>query len=274
MRGALDQDYYSDTIATPPSTEFLEDQLRKAKELGLNLLRCHIKAPDPRYYEVADRLGMLVWTEIPNVETFTDASARRLRETMEGILERDGHHPCIVAWTLINEDWGMRLREAPEQREWLADAYAWLKRADPERLVVDNSPCAPNFHVRTDINDFHYYRTVPERRIEWDMLTAEFAADADWAWSPFGDAQRSGAEPRVVSEFGAWGLPKPSQLRGPDGRDPWWFEGGNLWGEGTAVAGGIEARFRALSLDLDVRRAGRLHRSHAVAPVSRTSSTR
>ena len=47
LRGALDQDYYPDTICTLPSVEFLEDQLRKAKELGLNCLRCHIKAAGP-----------------------------------------------------------------------------------------------------------------------------------------------------------------------------------------------------------------------------------
>ena len=53
-------------ICTVPSMEFLEDQFRKAKELGLNCLRCHIKAADPRYYEVADRIGLLIWTELPN----------------------------------------------------------------------------------------------------------------------------------------------------------------------------------------------------------------
>jgi beta-galactosidase/beta-glucuronidase len=67
LRGALDQDYYPDGICTPPSEAFLEDQFRKAKALGLNCLRCHIKVPDPRYYAVADRVGMLVWAELPNV---------------------------------------------------------------------------------------------------------------------------------------------------------------------------------------------------------------
>jgi beta-galactosidase/beta-glucuronidase len=112
LRGALDQDYYPDGFGAPPSVEMLEDQFRKAKAMGLNCLRCHIKVPDPRYYEVADRLGMLIWTEIPNIETFSPASAARLRTTMEGILERDRNHPSIVIWTLINEDWGTRLREA------------------------------------------------------------------------------------------------------------------------------------------------------------------
>ncbi len=249
MRAALDQDYYPHGICTPPSIEFLEDQFRKAKALGLNLLRCHIKVPDPRYYEVADRLGMLIWTEIPNVATFTANSARRMRETMQGILRRDGNHPSIIIWTLINEDWGTRLVEDATHRQWLAETYDWLKQHDPTRLVVDNSACHNNFHVKTDINDYHYYRSVPERREEWDKLTEEFAAGADWTFSPHGDAQRNGDEPLVVSEFGVWGLPDPKQLANDDGSEPWWMETGGTWGDGVAYPHGVQNRFASHHLD-------------------------
>ena len=248
MRGALDQDYYPQGIYTPPSLEFLEDQARKAKHLGLNLLRCHIKVPDPRYYEVADRFGLLVWTEIPNVANFTTQSAQRLRETMSGILRRDRNHPSIIAWTIINEDWGTRLIENAEHRQWLKDTYDWLKAEDPTRLVVDNSACFPNFHVKTDLNDFHYYRSVPERRQEWDDITKQFAAGADWTFSSVGDAERRGDEPLIVSEFGVWGLPDPAKLRRPDGSEPDWFETGALWGEGVALPHGVEERFASLDL--------------------------
>ena len=247
MRGALDQDYYPEGICTPPSVAFLEDQLHKAKALGLNLLRCHIKIPDPRYYEVADRLGMLIWTEIPNVGQFTPDSARRMRETMEGILARDGNHPSIVIWTLINEDWGTRLCEDPLHRAWLVQEYNWLKQRDPSRMVCDNSPCHGNFHLKTDINDFHYYRSVPERRAEWDALTAEFAAGADWTFSPHGDSHRRGDEPLVVSEFGVWGLPDPAQVT-LNGQEPWWMGTGGTWGDGAAYPHGIQDRFATLQL--------------------------
>lgn len=247
MRGALDQDYYPEGLATPPSLAFLENQLRRAKELGLNTLRCHIKVPDPRYYEVADRMGMLIWTEIPNVATFTEAAAARMRATLQGILRRDGNHPSICIWTLINEDWGTRLCEDPAHRAWLKAEYDWLKAVDPTRLVVDNSPCHGNFHVKTDINDFHWYRSIPERRAEWDALTAEFAAGADWAWSPFGDAERRGDEPLIVSEFGVWGLPQPGQIRLGDA-EPWWTETGQTWGDGAAYPHGMAERFAALGL--------------------------
>ena len=247
MRAALDQDYYPETICTPPSTAWLEDQFRKARALGLNMLRCHIKIPDPRYYEVADRMGLLIWSEIPNVAQLTEVSSRRLRQTMEGILARDGNHPCIVIWTLINEDWGTRLCEDASHRAWLAQTYDWLKQRDPTRLVVDNSPCQGNFHVKSDINDFHYYRSIPERRAEWDALTAEFAAGAEWTYSPFGDAQRRGDEPLVVSEFGVWGLPDPTQVR-LHGAEPWWMGTGGTWGDGAAYPHGIQDRFDELRL--------------------------
>lgn len=247
MRGALDQDYYPEGICTPPSLAYIEDQFHKAKALGLNLLRTHIKNPDPRYYEAADRLGLLIWTEIPNVATFTDASAQRMKDTMEAIIARDGNHPSIVIWTLINEDWGTRLCEDPAHRAWLAATFDWLKQRDPGRLVVDNSPCHGNFHVKTDIDDFHYYRSVPERRAEWDALTAEFASRPDWTFSPHGDGQRRGDEPLVVSEFGVWGLPDPEQVR-IDGAEPWWMETGGTWGDGVAYPHGVQDRFAQLGL--------------------------
>ena len=249
MRGALDQDYYPEGVCTPPSLAFIEDHFRKAKALGLNLLRCHIKVPDPRYYDVADRLGMLIWTEIPNVATFTKASAQRMRETMEGILERDGNHPSIICWTIINEDWGTRLMENADHRSWLKQTYDWLKARDPGRLVVDNSPCVPNFHVKTDLNDYHYYRSVPERRAEWEKLTEEFAAGADWTFSQHGDAERRGDEPLIVSEFGVWGLPNPKEVANPDGSEPWWMETGFGWGDNTAYPHGVQNRFAAYHLN-------------------------
>lgn len=247
LRGALDQDYYPDGFGAPPSLALLEDQARKAKAMGLNCLRCHIKVPDPRYYEVADRLGLLIWTEIPNIETFTPASAARLRATMEGILARDRNHPSIVIWTLINEDWGTRLREVAEQRAWLSDMVDWLRAEDPLRLVVDNSACFPNWHVKTDINDYHYYRTATDRREEWDALNAEFAAGADWTFGAGDDISRTGKEPLIVSEFGVWGLPQPDLLR-DGGQDPWWMAHGATWADGVALPQGIEARFRELGL--------------------------
>ncbi len=249
LRAALDQDYYPEAICTPPGMDFLEDQVRKAKELGLNCLRCHIKVPDPRYYEAADRLGMLVWAELPNWSTFTPQGEAAARETFEGVLRRDGHHPSIVIWTLINEDWGMDLVGDPTHRLWLKSAYSWLKNLDPTRLVVDNSACEPNFHVQTDLEDYHYYRQIPDHRLEWDAFVQAFARRAPFTFSPHGDAVRSGKEPLILSEFGNWGLPDLDLQRGLDGRAPWWCETGIEWGEGVVYPSGVKERFRRLGLE-------------------------
>ena len=87
-----------------------------------------------------------------------------MRDTLDGMIARDANHPSIIAWTIINEDWGTRLVEDADHRRWLRETFDWLKARDPSRLVVDNSACNPNFHVRTDLNDYHYYRSLPERR--------------------------------------------------------------------------------------------------------------
>jgi len=249
MRAALDQDYYPEMICTPPSTAFLEDQFRKAKELGLNTLRCHIKAPDPRYYEVADRIGLLIWAELPNGGFSTIRSRARKERTLHGILDRDGNHPCIVCWTLINENWGVDLVHDPHHRKWLKELYQWVKAYDPTRLVVDNSPLAPSFHVQTDIADYHFYAAIPDSRPDWDQFVRSFASRPDWLFSREGDAEITGREPLICSEFGNWGLPHPNLLLDKGGNEPWWFETGHDWGEGVMYPHGVEIRFVDWSLD-------------------------
>ncbi|HZH28100.1 MAG TPA: glycoside hydrolase family 2 TIM barrel-domain containing protein [Azospirillaceae bacterium] len=249
MRAALDQDYYPDGLCTTPSVEFLEDQLRKAKHLGLNTLRCHIKVADPRYYEVADRLGMLIWTELPNGGRLTKRARGRAEALLKAIVDRDGNHPSIVIWTIINENWGTDLVHNAEHRAWLKRTYAWLKSYDPTRLVVDNSPLAPSMHVRTDIADMHFYAAVPDHRDQWDRFVDELASRPAWLFSQEGDAETTGQEPLMCSEFGNWGLPHPEDLADAEGREPWWFETGHDWGEGVMYAHGVQNRFHDWSLD-------------------------
>jgi hypothetical protein len=247
--GALDQDLYDETISTPPSRAMLDEQIARAQELGLNLLRCHIKVPDPAYLDAADEAGMLLWCELPNWATFTAAAARRGRETLQAMVETLGNHPSIVIWTIINEDWGTRVREESRDRAWLADTYAWLKALDPDRLVVDNSACdtnsTPNFHVRSDLADFHVYHAAPDNASRWRNRIEDFARRPTWLWSPNGDAQERGDEPLVLSEFGSWGLPRVEPIDRPDGSSPWWFE----TGRDHLRPAGVRERFSELGLD-------------------------
>lgn len=249
LRGALDQAYYPETIYTPPSLEFLEDQARKAKALGLNCLRTHIKIEDPRYYDVADRLGLLIWTEIPNWVLLTEAADRRIKETFQAMVERDWNHPSIIAWTLVNENWGTDLPRNPEHRRWLADFYHYAKTVDPTRLIVDNSACCDNFHVAGDLEDFHHYRAIPDHAAEWDAWVADFAGRAnDWVWAQDYLHERRADLPLLVSEFGNWGLPDPATIQ-EKGRDPWWFETGHEWGEGVVYPHAMPLRFHDYGLD-------------------------
>ena len=272
LRGALDQDYYPDLISTPPSQEYIEDEFRKAKEMGLNCLRVHMKVADPRYYAAADKVGLLIWTELPNHINLTDDAKRRAKETLIGMVERDWNHPSIGIWTIINESWGIDLTD-PEQRAWLAETYEWLKKLDPARLVVGNSACWGNFHVATDIADFHIYYGMPDHYDQWDEWVSNYARRPWWlfaheyqdhaTWREFAqdpwhaseksaaaDVHPRGDEPLLISEFGNWGLPSATKLYGGNGGTaPWWFDTGLEWGDGIVYPRGIEQRFKDYHLD-------------------------
>jgi hypothetical protein len=243
LRGVLDQAYYPETIYTVPSVEYLEDQARKAKALGLNCLRIHIKIEDPRYYEVADRLGLLVWTEIPNWVLLTQATDRRAKETFLAMVERDGNHPSIIAWTLVNENWGTDLTRNADHRAWLVDFYYAAKQIDPTRLIVDNSACKTNAHVAGDIEDYHPYKAIPDHWDEWDEWVDEFASrSSKWIWYADSQQHRRPDLPLIVSEFGNWGLPDPDALK-ERGTDPWWFQTGHEWGDGIVHPHAMRQRF-------------------------------
>jgi hypothetical protein len=272
LRGALDQDYYAHGLYTTFTDAELDEQLVRAKHMGLNCLRTHIKIADPRYYDAADRAGILIWTELPNWQDLTEPAKRRAYETMVGMVERDWNHPSIVIWTIVNENWGTDLAVNAAHREWLVGMYTELKRLDPQRLVVGNSPCFTNFHVVTDIEDFHNYYGMPDHHRRWQEWVQAFAARPAWTfareyagidswreylrdpWNPqpapaAPEVRRRGNEPMVVSEFGNWGLPDVERLRAAYGGEPWWFETGIEWAEGVMYPHAIELRYRAYHLD-------------------------
>jgi len=266
---ALDQDLYPDTIYTVPSEEFLRDQFEKARQLGLNSLRCHIKPPDPRYLDLADEMGLLIWAEIPSWRTFqtkpfvypeqiavTEQIKHRVERTLEEMVRRDLNHPSLVIWTIVNEDWGTSLPLSSEDRAWVAQMYERCKELDPTRLVVDNSACphawGPNIHVHTDLEDFHIYANIPDQARNWEQAIDQFALRPLWTYSTHDDTRRTGHEPLVLSEFGNWGLPSLKALREHYGGDPGWFDIGAWWSPWEGLSGwatGVEERFKALGLD-------------------------
>ncbi len=236
QRGALDQDFYPDTIYSIPSFDYVKSEMLKARALGLNLLRHHIKVPDPRYLQAADEAGVLIWYDVPNWDTLTDASRRRGLETLRGMVDRDWNHPSIVALTVINEAWGMDIR-SEAHRAWLSAAFEEAKAIVPGWLVVDNSPCCDNYHLTTDIADFHQYNVIPDHAATFRRIVRELAKGASWLFSPHGDAARRGDEPLVLSEFGNWGLPRVPAVK------PWWW-GRPFRDNPITLPDGIEDRFR------------------------------
>src|SRR5579863_498731 len=235
IRGALDQAFYPETGYTPPSLEYLKDEMQEAKSLGLNLLRCHIKVPDPRYLEAADETGILVWYEIPNWDKLTDDSKRRGMETLRGMVERDWNHPSIVMVSLINESWGVDLKESSD-RAWLKQAYHEAKALVPGWLVDDNSACCDNFHMATDVADFHEYDAIPGHAADFDRFVEDLARRPGWLFSSYGDGAPRGDEPLMLSEFGNWGLPSLPQEK------PWWFAR-SFGGREITLPDGVEHRF-------------------------------
>ena len=266
--GVLDQDFWPRTVATVPSRDRLRDQFRMAKRLGFNCLRCHIKAPDPMYLDLADEIGLLVWEELPSWRTYWSkgtldpaqieqpAEVRaRVQSTLDALIERDFNHPCLVIRTLVNEDWGTALPFSASDRAWVVDLYDRGKRLDPTRLIVDNSACAApwgtSFHVKSDIDDFHLYAAIPDQAATFDDTVADLALRPLWTFSPHGDARRRGDEPIVLSEFGNWGLPTLTAIGGGPDREPEWFDvrpWGSGWGQEPGSPSGVAARFRGYGL--------------------------
>lgn len=269
LLGALDQDMYEHTIYTVPSREYLADQFKKAQELGLNTLRCHIKPPDPVYLELADEMGLLVWAEIPswrshfhkgtyhaNQMNIDDLLKARVENTLREMVDRDFNHPSLIIWTMVNEDWGTALPLRQEDRTWVGDLYALSKQLDPTRLAVDNSACpviwGSNLHVHSDIDDFHTYHNIPDYAGSYDRMMDAFNLRPLWNYSSHGDAVRTGHEPLVLSEFGNWGLPSLKGLQNEDGSDPYWFFMGPWWSDWGGEPGwpkGVLERFKRFGLE-------------------------
>ena len=161
LRMVLDQGYWPESGLTAPDDAAFRRDVELAKAMGFNGVRKHQKIENPRYLYWADRLGLLVWEEMPSAYRFTWASIHRLtREWFEAI-ERDINHPCIVAWVPFNESWGVPdLPSSPAQRHYVQALYHLTKTLDATRPVVGNDGWES---IATDIIGIHDYDSDPER---------------------------------------------------------------------------------------------------------------
>ena len=165
LRLALDQGYWDESLLAAPSDEALKKDVELAKAMGFNGVRKHQKIEDPRYLYWADKLGLLVWEELPSAYVFTPDAVHRLTKEWLEVINRDYNHPCIVAWVCFNESWGVPdLVHSAAQRHLVAGLYHLTKSLDTSRLVVGNDGWE---HVETDLLTIHDYsrdaETLEER---------------------------------------------------------------------------------------------------------------
>ncbi len=161
MQFVLDQGYWPETHMAAPSHDALKRDVELTKSLGFNGVRKHQKIEDPRYLYWADRLGLLVWAEMPSFYRFSTKSTLRMVNEFIEVIQRDYNHPCIVAWVPFNESWGLNdLRTSADQRNLLKSIYHLAKSLDSTRLVVDNDGWE---HLCTDVLTVHDYLNEPEQ---------------------------------------------------------------------------------------------------------------
>jgi hypothetical protein len=161
LRMVLDQGYWEATGLTAPSDAALRYDVELAKAMGFNGVRKHQKIEDPRYLYWADRLGLLVWGEMPSAYRFNRRTVERLTRQWTEAIARDASHPCVVAWVPINESWGVPdLPTVPEQRHWVASLYHLTRTLDSTRPVIGNDGWES---VATDILAIHDYDHKAER---------------------------------------------------------------------------------------------------------------
>ncbi len=181
--GPLDQGFWPDGLYTAPTDEALRYDIEVTKKLGMNLARKHVKIEPDRWYYWCDKLGLLVWQDMPSGDRYiranapdverTPESGKQFEQELAALINGRGNHPCIVMWVPFNEGWGQydtaRIAEL-------------IKQQDPSRLLDDASGWADR--GVGDVRDIHKYPGPDAPPVE---------------------SKRAG----VLGEFGGLGLPLP-----------------------------------------------------------------
>ncbi|MBI5671442.1 MAG: glycoside hydrolase family 2 [Chloroflexi bacterium] len=208
MKLVLDQGYFPEGLITPPSDEDVRLDVEMTKNMGFNGVRKHQKIEDPRYLYWADRMGLLVWGEMANAQTYADCAVQRMMAEWQAAIERDYNHPCIVAWVPLNESWGVpRLVTDGRQPMHAMSLYYLTKSLDPTRLVISNDGWE---HTKSDLCTIHDYESDPEVLRE-RYATAEHAVSDEPARRPiYVPGFHYQGEPIIISEFGGIACRKSS----------------------------------------------------------------
>jgi hypothetical protein len=180
--GPLDQGFWPDGLYTAPTDEALKYDIEVTKKLGFNMIRKHVKVEPQRWYYWCDKLGMLVWQDMPSGDKSinpgqpdikrTPESAKQYEAELKAMIDGLYNHPCIVMWVVFNEGWG---------QFDTARITKWTKDYDPTRLVN----CASGWNDHAGVGDVHDMHKYPS------------------PGSPKPEEKRAA----VLGEFGGLGLP-------------------------------------------------------------------
>lgn len=209
--GPLDQGWWPDGLYTAPTDEALRFDIEKTKAMGFNMIRKHVKVEPARWYYHCDRLGMLVWQDMPSGDLGnrwesrpgiigrgtdrdrTPESERIFREEWKAIIDSKINFPSIVVWVPFNEAWGQFKTE---------EITKWTMAYDPDRLV--NAASGGNFVPVGHIIDLHNYPDpcMPDPKLygEQIIVLGEFGglglpveghtwqSKNNWGYQSFSDA--------------------------------------------------------------------------------------
>ena len=202
LRMILDQGYWKEGIYRPAEDDGFRRDVELTLALGFNSARKHQKIEDPKYYYWADRLGLLVWGELPSFYSFTENACTDAENTMREFIQRDFNHPCIMAWVPFNETWGLRkLLGDPRQANFARELYYQCKRFDPARLVSTNDGWENVYP--TDIVGVHDYRGLDEGLSRYYADTSFFKTGSGRTGHPYTmPGETYGGQPVLFTEFG------------------------------------------------------------------------
>lgn len=161
--GPLDQGWWPDGLYTAPTDEALRWDVATMRNMGFNVARKHVKVEPARWYYHCDRLGLMVWQDLPSAMrtgapghrapggqpidgVFSAEEDAQFRRELRGMVENFRCFPSIIAWVPFNESWGQHST---------IDILAWVKRLDPTRLV--DGPSGWNDLGFGDLLDKHQY---------------------------------------------------------------------------------------------------------------------
>jgi Glycosyl hydrolases family 2/Glycosyl hydrolases family 2, TIM barrel domain len=206
---------YLDGILYQPgisSYDEIKQHMHAMKALGCNLVRIHIAGVDPRIYNLADKIGLLLWLEVPSPHHSSHLSRANHHDELMRMLALVETHPSVIIWSLYNEDWGAQdIATNPETRNYVINMYHYMQINHPQFLVVDNDGwqhVSLEGRLKSDLLTAHLYTPDPEH---WKQLLKQLvdgqlngvAAFPLVVGDPFFYRKQV---PLVVSEWGGFGF--------------------------------------------------------------------